>query len=230
VREGCEGGCEGLERLGWLSSVPVLAGLRRSRVWRRPSGLKGRSPDRYAPGGGAVEAGAPARGNRVKNDRRDAFQLARLVRPGDIVQVRVPTVEQEAGPGPGPGRRPGRFDAGQASVVEVPAAPRHRLQRRHHLGAETTPPRASWSPRSSCCGSSSAGNGPTWARRFSLWEDYDGWRCQAFATDTGTGQLAWLEARHRAHARVEDRIKAIKQAGLGRFPSRSSASTRPGCS
>jgi transposase len=35
-------------------------------------------------------------GNRVKNDKRDAFQLARLVRLGDIVEVRVPTVEQEA--------------------------------------------------------------------------------------------------------------------------------------
>ena len=36
------------------------------------------------------------RGDRVKNDKRDAFQLARLVRLGDIVEVRVPTVEQEA--------------------------------------------------------------------------------------------------------------------------------------
>jgi hypothetical protein len=40
------------------------------------------------------------------------------------------------------------------------------------------------------------------------------------ATDTGRGQLAFLEARHRAHARVEDRVKAIKQTGMGRFPSR----------
>ena len=86
---------EDLEQLGWLPSVPVLAGFRRSRVWRRPAGPKGRSRDRYAPGGGAVELERPP-GNRVKNDRRDAFQLARLVRPGDIVQVRVPTVEQEA--------------------------------------------------------------------------------------------------------------------------------------
>ena len=35
-------------------------------------------------------------GNRVKNDKRDAFQLARLVRLGDIVEVTVPTLEQEA--------------------------------------------------------------------------------------------------------------------------------------
>ena len=40
------------------------------------------------------------------------------------------------------------------------------------------------------------------------------------ATDTPAGQLAWLEARHRAHARVEDRIKNLKQTGIGRFPSR----------
>jgi transposase len=35
-------------------------------------------------------------GDRIKNDKRDAFQLARLVRLGDIVEVRVPTLEQEA--------------------------------------------------------------------------------------------------------------------------------------
>ena len=53
-----------------------------------------------------------------------------------------------------------------------------------------------------------------------LFEQADGWRYQAFATNTATGQLAFLEARHRAHARVEDRIKAAKDTGLGRFPSR----------
>jgi len=50
--------------------------------------------------------------------------------------------------------------------------------------------------------------------------DLDGWRFQTFATDTSTGQLAQLEARHRAHARVEDRIRCAKDTGLGRFPSR----------
>jgi Transposase DDE domain group 1 len=50
--------------------------------------------------------------------------------------------------------------------------------------------------------------------------DIDGWRFQAFATDTETGQLAALEARHRAHAGVEDRIRCGKHTGLGRFPSR----------
>jgi hypothetical protein len=50
--------------------------------------------------------------------------------------------------------------------------------------------------------------------------DIDGWRFQAFATDTQVGQLAHLEARHRAHARIEDRIRTGKVTGLGRFPSR----------
>jgi len=53
-----------------------------------------------------------------------------------------------------------------------------------------------------------------------LFEQADGWRYQAFATNTAHGQLAFLEARHRAHARVEDRIRVAKDTGLGRFPSR----------
>ena len=56
--------------------------------------------------------------------------------------------------------------------------------------------------------------------QLSLFEEADGWRYQAIATNTGTGQLAFLEARHRAHARVEDRIRHAKDTGLGRFPSR----------
>jgi hypothetical protein len=50
--------------------------------------------------------------------------------------------------------------------------------------------------------------------------DVHGYRFQAFATDTPVGQLAQLEARHRAHARVEDRIRCAKDTGLSRFPSR----------
>jgi hypothetical protein len=53
-----------------------------------------------------------------------------------------------------------------------------------------------------------------------LFEQADEWRYQAFATNTRPGQLAFLEARHRAHARVEDRIRVAKDTGLGRFPSR----------
>ncbi len=56
--------------------------------------------------------------------------------------------------------------------------------------------------------------------QLSLFEQTDGWRYQAFVTNTTTGQLAFLEARHRAHARVEDRIRHAKDTGLRRFPSR----------
>jgi hypothetical protein len=54
-------------------------------------------------------------------------------------------------------------------------------------------------------------------------EEADGWRYTAFATDTAFGQLAALDARHRAHARVEDRIRTAKDTGLEHFPSRSFA-------
>jgi Transposase DDE domain group 1 len=53
-----------------------------------------------------------------------------------------------------------------------------------------------------------------------LIETRDGWRYTCFATDTELGQHAWLDARHRSHARVEDRIRCAKDTGLGRFPSR----------
>jgi hypothetical protein len=53
-----------------------------------------------------------------------------------------------------------------------------------------------------------------------LFEERDGWRYQAMATNTTAGQLAFLEARHRAHARVEDRIRQAQDAGLGRLPSK----------
>jgi hypothetical protein len=54
----------------------------------------------------------------------------------------------------------------------------------------------------------------------SLFEHHDGWRYQVVATNTTVGQLAFLEARHRAHARVEDRIRNAKDTGLARLPSR----------
>jgi hypothetical protein len=50
--------------------------------------------------------------------------------------------------------------------------------------------------------------------------DIHGYRFQTFATNTTVGQLAALEARHRAHARVEDRIRCGKDTGYGRLPSR----------
>jgi len=51
-------------------------------------------------------------------------------------------------------------------------------------------------------------------------EERDGYRYQAICTNTGRGPIPFLEARHRAHARVEDRIRCGKDTGIGRFPSR----------
>lgn len=52
--------------------------------------------------------------------------------------------------------------------------------------------------------------------------DADGMRVTAFITDTPrgvvAGQLAGLELRHRQHARVEDRIREAKAAGLANLP------------
>ena len=59
--------------------------------------------------------------------------------------------------------------------------------------------------------------------QLSLFEERDGWRYQAFATNTTLGQLAFLEARHRAHARVEDRIRHAKDIHDGRARGRDSA-------
>jgi hypothetical protein len=61
--------------------------------------------------------------------------------------------------------------------------------------------------------------------QLSLFEHRDGYRYQTFVTNTGHGRggLAFLEARHRAHARVEDRIRCAKDTGMGRLPSREMA-------
>src|SRR5690606_2546082 len=58
--------------------------------------------------------------------------------------------------------------------------------------------------------------------QLSLFDTVEGMRHQVFATDTpaGGGSIQFLEARHRAHARVEDRIRCGKDTGFGRFPSR----------
>jgi hypothetical protein len=58
--------------------------------------------------------------------------------------------------------------------------------------------------------------------QLSLFDTIEGWRHQIVATDTpaGGGSIQHLEARHRAHARVEDRIRTGKNTGFGRFPSR----------
>jgi hypothetical protein len=58
-----------------------------------------------------------------------------------------------------------------------------------------------------------------------LFDTIEGLRHQVVATDTpvGGGSIQYLEARHRGHARVEDRIRTGKDTGFGRFPSRSFA-------
>jgi hypothetical protein len=63
--------------------------------------------------------------------------------------------------------------------------------------------------------------------QLSLFEETDGWRYQLLATNTPLrspgrlGQIAFLEARHRVHARVEDRIRTAKATGLNHLPSKS---------
>jgi DDE family transposase len=58
--------------------------------------------------------------------------------------------------------------------------------------------------------------------QLSLFDTIEGMRHQVFATDTpaGHGSIQYLEARHRGHARIEDRIRCGKDTGFGRFPSR----------
>ena len=62
--------------------------------------------------------------------------------------------------------------------------------------------------------------------------DVDGHRFTCFATNTRRQQcpqLAELERRHRAHARVEDRIKAAKDTGLANLPYHDTAANRLWC-
>ncbi len=48
--------------------------------------------------------------------------------------------------------------------------------------------------------------------------DIEGHRFQVFICDSTDPDLSYLEARHRGHARVEDRIRNAKQTGLANFP------------
>jgi hypothetical protein len=50
--------------------------------------------------------------------------------------------------------------------------------------------------------------------------DHDGHRFQAALTDQSDADLAYLEARHRGHARVEDGIRTGKDTGMGKLPFR----------
>ena len=65
--------------------------------------------------------------------------------------------------------------------------------------------------------------------QMTLFEATDGWRYSLWVTNLPTGLRGWqanpayLDAAHRVHARVEDRIRTGKDCGIGRLPSHSLA-------
>jgi hypothetical protein len=61
---------------------------------------------------------------------------------------------------------------------------------------------------------------PKYLKRASDREKTRGRRYQLIAVNAVTGQVSWLDARHRSHVHVEDDIKQAKAIGLGRWPSR----------
>lgn len=65
--------------------------------------------------------------------------------------------------------------------------------------------------------------------QLSLFEQHEGKRFQVIATNTHSGQIQFLEARHRTQARVEDRIRCGKNTGLGHLPSRQYAINTAWC-
>jgi hypothetical protein len=60
-------------------------------------------------------------------------------------------------------------------------------------------------------------------------EDVEGMRITAFATNTVRGQLPDLELRHRRRARCEDRIRTAKDTGLTNLPLASFAANQIWC-
>jgi Transposase DDE domain group 1 len=65
--------------------------------------------------------------------------------------------------------------------------------------------------------------------QLTLFETEDGWRYTLWVTNLPErtsgwrGQLAYIDAAHRVHARVEDAIRTGKDTGIGRFPSQAFA-------
>ncbi len=65
--------------------------------------------------------------------------------------------------------------------------------------------------------------------QLSLFETRDGWRYSLWATNQPTSWTGWradpayIDAAHRVHARIEDRIRTGKDTGIGHFPSTSFA-------
>ena len=70
---------------------------------------------------------------------------------------------------------------------------------------------------------------PSAGAQLSLLEQADGWRYQPITTNTPTGQPSFLEARHRPHARVEDRIRTAKDTGIRHLPSTSFSINQAWC-
>jgi hypothetical protein len=50
--------------------------------------------------------------------------------------------------------------------------------------------------------------------------EHPDWEYGAFTTNTQTGQLQWLDARHRTQAHVEDKMKEVKACGAENLPSK----------
>jgi hypothetical protein len=61
---------------------------------------------------------------------------------------------------------------------------------------------------------------PKYAKRASDREKARGRRYQLIAVNATTGQVPWLDARHRSHAHVEAGVKQAKAIGMNRWPSR----------
>jgi hypothetical protein len=49
--------------------------------------------------------------------------------------------------------------------------------------------------------------------------EHPDWRYGAFTTNTATGQIQWLDARHRTQAHIEDKMKELKACGADNLPS-----------
>lgn len=80
-------------------------------------------------------------GDKVKTDRRDAVELARLLRSGDLTRVYVPTVEDEALRDLCRAPRCGAAHAQEreAALEVVPASPRVALRRPGRLERRPSP-------------------------------------------------------------------------------------------
>jgi hypothetical protein len=65
--------------------------------------------------------------------------------------------------------------------------------------------------------------------QLTLFETRDGWRYTLWVSNLPAAERGWrsrlpyIDAAHRVHARVEDRIRTGKDCGIGHFPSRSLA-------